>query len=49
VAERGLFKSLTNINYALGLCEVKSGASFWSLTEQLTQLQIQLSYSSSRH
>ena len=34
VAERGSFESLTDVNHAL--CEVKSGASLWSLTEQST-------------
>jgi len=40
VAKRGLFESLTDVNHAL--CEVKYGASSGAVTEQLTQLHIQM-------
>ena len=42
VAERGSFESLTDVNHAL--YEVEYGASLWSLTEQSTQLHIQMSH-----
>ena len=40
VAERGSFESLTDVNHAL--FEVKYGASSGALTEQSTQLHIQM-------
>ena len=40
VAKRGLFESLSDVNYAL--CEVKYGTSSGAVTEQSTQLHIQM-------